>query len=79
MASGLVAGGGSAARPTQKSLPAPPSSTMRDVFGAASMMLVSASAMTSVMALPALGRLMVTRKIPPSCSIMKFSLMGFSG
>jgi hypothetical protein len=78
-ASGSLAGGGGAARPTQKSLPAPRSSTMRDVFGAALTMSVNLSAIASVMALPASGRLMVTRKMPPSCSTMMFSLMGFSG
>src|ERR1700680_4412696 len=78
-ASGSVAGGGGAARRPQKSTPAPRSSTMRAVFGAAFTMPVSSSAMASVMALPASGRLMVTRKTPPSCSVRMFSLMGRSG
>jgi hypothetical protein len=75
MASGAVADGGGACRPTQKSLPAPRRSTMREVRGAAAMIEVSSSAMASVIALPASGRLMVTRKMPPSCTLRIDSLI----
>src|SRR5450631_1205965 len=75
MASGVVADGGGACRPMQKSLPAPRSSTMREVCGAAAMIPVNSSAMASVIALPASGRLMVTRKMPPSCLLKIVSLI----
>ena len=66
------------ARPTQKSLPAPRSTTMSDVFGAPAISLVSSRTMSSVTALPRSGALSVMRRIGPSCFTRISSAMSFS-
>src|SRR6185369_13659219 len=55
------------ARPTQKSLPLPRSTTMSDFSAAPLISLVSSRTLSSVTALPRSGALRVTRRIGPSC------------
>jgi len=55
------------ARPTQKSLPAPRSTTMSEVLGASAIILVRRTTMSSVTALPRSGAFSVMRRIGPSC------------
>src|ERR1044072_2453211 len=55
------------ARPTQKSLPAPRSTTMSEVLPASPIILVSRITISSVTALPRSGALSVMRRIGPSC------------
>src|SRR5579862_2518830 len=63
------------ARPMQNSLPAPRSTITCEVLGASRMICVSSTTIGSVMPLPCSGRLMVMRRIGPSCCVKSSLLM----